>query len=164
MVVVTLQLLAQILGGYACARSCIVCRVLFVPTLALPLPVDAQMLKRGEVVKDRWRIEERLGKGTFCELHRASDLVEKTEGAAVKVEVQGMQRSVLKVRGHRWGVVLLWCLECIYPPSRCVAIVVGLGCCCWCGVDGCVFRGGSKMEVQGVHRSVLKGCDVLVVL
>ena len=55
------------------------------------------MLKRGEVVKDRWRIEERLGKGTFCELHRASDLTKKTQGAAVKVEVQGMQRSVLKV-------------------------------------------------------------------
>lgn len=55
------------------------------------------MLKRGEVVKDRWRIEERLGKGTFCELHRASDLTRKCEGAAVKVEVQGMQRSVLKV-------------------------------------------------------------------
>lgn len=55
------------------------------------------MLKRGEVVKDRWRIEERLGKGTFCELHRASDLSKKTGGAAVKVEVQGMQRSVLKV-------------------------------------------------------------------
>ncbi|CAM9669543.1 unnamed protein product, partial [Ectocarpus sp. 12 AP-2014] len=54
------------------------------------------MLKRGEVVKDRWRIEERLGKGTFCELHRASDLTRKSEGAAVKVEVQGMQRSVLK--------------------------------------------------------------------
>ncbi|CAM9904492.1 unnamed protein product [Hapterophycus canaliculatus] len=54
------------------------------------------MLKRGEVVKDRWRIEERLGKGTFCELHRASDLTKQLEGAAVKVEVQGMQRSVLK--------------------------------------------------------------------
>lgn len=60
------------------------------------------MLKRGEVVKDRWRIEERLGKGTFCELHRASDLTNQLEGAAVKVEVQGMQRSVLKV-----GVVVL---------------------------------------------------------
>ena len=59
------------------------------------------MLKRGEVVKDRWRIEERLGKGTFCELHRASDLTKKTKGAAVKVEVQGMQRSVLKVRTNR---------------------------------------------------------------
>lgn len=57
------------------------------------------MLKRGEVVKDRWRIEQRLGKGTFCELHRASDLTNQTEGAAVKVEVQGMQRSVLKVFG-----------------------------------------------------------------
>ncbi|CAN0319382.1 unnamed protein product, partial [Laminaria digitata] len=55
------------------------------------------MLRRGEIVKDRWRIEERIGKGTFCELHRASDLTQKSEGAAVKVEVQGMQRSVLKV-------------------------------------------------------------------
>lgn len=57
------------------------------------------MLKRGEIVKDRWRIEERLGKGTFCELHRASDLTNQTEGAAVKVEVQGMKNSVLRVRG-----------------------------------------------------------------
>lgn len=55
------------------------------------------MLKRGEVVKNRWRIEQRLGKGTFCELHRASDLSKNTSGAAVKVEVQGMQRSVLRV-------------------------------------------------------------------
>lgn len=62
----------------------------------------AQMLKRGEVVKGRWRIEQRLGKGTFCELHRARDLTREGEGAAVKVEVQGMQRSVLKVRIKRF--------------------------------------------------------------
>lgn len=67
------------------------------------------MLKRGEVVKDRWRIEQRLGKGTFCELHRASDLTKRTKGAAVKVEVLGMQRSVLKVNG---------------PPGRCSLIAL----------------------------------------
>lgn len=55
------------------------------------------MLKRGEVVKGRWRIEQRLGKGTFCELHKAKDITKDGAGAAVKVEVQGMQRSVLKV-------------------------------------------------------------------
>lgn len=56
------------------------------------------MLKRGEVIKGRWRVEQRLGKGTFCELHRATDMTGELDGAAVKVEVQGMQRSVLKVR------------------------------------------------------------------
>ncbi|CAM9731671.1 unnamed protein product [Choristocarpus tenellus] len=51
------------------------------------------MLKRGEIVAGRWRIEERLGKGTFCELHRATDLRGNNAGAAVKVEVQGMEKS-----------------------------------------------------------------------
>lgn len=68
-------------------------------------------------MKDRWRIEERLGKGTFCELHRASDLTKKTEGAAVKVEVQGMQRSVLKVllcaHGTLFVVLLAVCLPAV---------------------------------------------------
>lgn len=78
------------------------------------------MLKRGEVVKGRWVIEERLGKGTFCELHRASDRTEKSEGAAVKVEVQGMQRSVLKV-----GWV-------------CCVGLCGFDSCRWDGWVGCV--------------------------
>ncbi|CAM9973771.1 unnamed protein product, partial [Ascophyllum nodosum] len=69
------------------------------------------MLKRGDVVKDRWRVEQRLGKGTFCELHRASDLTNTTPGAAVKVEVQGMQRSVL--RWENQVIEALQSLSCV---------------------------------------------------
>mmetsp|Transcript_13580 Transcript_13580/g.17890 ORF Transcript_13580/g.17890 Transcript_13580/m.17890 type:complete len:479 (+) Transcript_13580:164-1600(+) len=49
----------------------------------------------GQVVNGRWRIDHRVGKGTFCELYEATNIGDGTK-VAVKVETAGMEGSVLK--------------------------------------------------------------------